>query len=500
MFAARLYAAMTGRHFEGPLPSSSQPVPSAPGSTIIVGLLDDLTCALLERIIDGPGCSAGLICAPTLDHLISIIPVRAAAVLSMRPSEHPVCIDVLPSLQCMCAQAGDRLVLGADCPDDILRSALNSGADILRISSHADGVDMWLPNQHIMCAIEENLSGPGMPTCIATQYCHRIDRPVSEIHSSARAVRVFEIAARVAMLDVCRGLIPAESIVSPQWGLLRRFIESPRIACILVTADYGFRPDGAVEPFISSLCLGESIGSALHTYVCSEDGQRAGRRFFIFGDPLLTVANSPANWGKLTSAHDLLPSELTIRECLLTALTALRNLPHTAETLSSIAKTLAPLGWARLMNADVSCHSSWTWSSSQAICDSCGLGMRHLALEATNSDCPRVIKTCQLCGPVADVPTDAVHTSFRWMSDNRMCLYNFRPSQWAGFAVVWTYNQADIVLEPWPSTENGEPAQTFALPRIMSTRALGPQRLGCLMVTPKSWYMWCQPANLGAQS
>jgi hypothetical protein len=92
-------------------------------------------------------------------------------------------------------------------------------------------------------------------------------------------------SARVLVLDVCRGLLPADGPLDPAWGFLYRMLHSPLIGAILTPWEITISDFTLTDVLSSALDRGVPAGRALAALLRSTAARRHGYRMCLLGDP-----------------------------------------------------------------------------------------------------------------------------------------------------------------------------------------------------------------------
>ena len=103
-----------------------------------------------------------------------------------------------------------------------VRGAMGEGAGVLVVNSHGDGVDIFLGQSLALCPLDRSAAEADRrraPSCCVRDFCHRFGQPTEQITGTDRVMSPDDVRARVALFDVCYGVLAADSIIDHRWAL-----------------------------------------------------------------------------------------------------------------------------------------------------------------------------------------------------------------------------------------------------------------------------------------
>jgi hypothetical protein len=507
---ARLYAHLTQRGFRE-AGSISELAACGPAAVIVTtgAFLHEELFGLLWSY-DPHLPTPGIICGGFSDGLRRQVLVRAAASrLSGEMTTRRVDLLLTGSVGDV---AGTHEVLGRDAGPQRVRDALGRNVGVLTLLAHSDGIDAYLGEGLTLCPMDRMLlqTDPSRrPRCVTTGYCHRQEGPIEE-WLDGELLAPETIAARILLFETCWGVMPPDGAVDPSWGLLPRFLDSPRLGAIVANAGVALVSPALVRPLAEAIESGTPVGSALSDFARSPEVRTLARRFVLFGDPAVSLptrtpvtawrAARPKRRGRarpdgprqigfllrailydITSGRRNLGQDLTTpAETALAALhryeSALWHGRPTEEGPSAVGPALRRALLPCLCRRGPDVYDAWLRYASLEVeqgrprerCFACA-GPRNLLTKLVASFPhlgigPRRISYCPRCGFVEDAPADSTFT-FRVYEGQSVRLGGELPNEhWAAALLIKPMVPDERVWWEWPSDGDGRPARSFAPP------------------------------------
>jgi hypothetical protein len=295
--AAALYAHLTGRQVR--MSTDISGLKKRPPPEVVITTTPQVTVELMDFLYPGEReePAPGLIFAADAPALHRAVLLRSAGA-AVCGRQDTTRLDLLPTVDIIDRfDSGSHTVIGAGAPASELRRAVLSGAAMVNVMTHSDGVDAFFGKNLTLCPMDhvrEGLRHP--PACQINGYCHRHDLSVAQAQVSGLLIRPEDFRARILVFHACWGLLLNGSLVHTDWGLASRFLASPALGAILTPWEYVLPEARDVRTIAQALCRGYSIGEAA-ALVMREPARSFGHRFCLLGDPrvrLLPPQNSDA--------------------------------------------------------------------------------------------------------------------------------------------------------------------------------------------------------------
>lgn len=285
--AGQLYAHLTGRQF---LPAADfAQVRDAAFPALVVTtphwLHSKLLAHLYERV-DAGGQAPGIICAEP-EALETQVLVRAAAATLAGPLRQRR-NDILPLTAIGRVICEEHATLGGRADPHEVRNALQQASGIILLDTHSDGVDASLGAKLTLCPMNHmppKADRRRANRCVHTGYCHRHERTVAEMLGSDTLLFPEDIRARILLLSVCWGLLPANGLVDAAWGIGARLLNSCTLGAVVTTWEIAFPNFSLLEELARSIQEGDTVGRALYQFNHSLAAQSSGLRLCLLGDP-----------------------------------------------------------------------------------------------------------------------------------------------------------------------------------------------------------------------
>jgi hypothetical protein len=302
--AARLYAHLTRRHFypASDLSQLKQADPLAVLVTTPPWLCGDLLTTLYDELDPG-SWAPGIICAEPQTLRLQVLARSAAACLS-GPLETRR-IDIFPAFEVGRFSLIDREVFGglADAADT--REALERGAGIVSVQTHSDGLDACLGPNLTVCPMNWmplNAGRSRSSRCVETGYCHRHESSLPDVLRSGWLMSPDDIKSRILIWDVCWGIMPANGLVDPAWGIGARLLANCSIGAVLTTWELSFPRPRLMNRVGTAIDEGKTVGEALYRFNRSSEAKQAGQRMCLLGDPRVRLPPRPKDISPSTAS------------------------------------------------------------------------------------------------------------------------------------------------------------------------------------------------------
>lgn len=539
---ARLYAHLTGRSYVvirclGDLHNYAD-------YSVLVTTFDHVNPTLLESIYRSSRVknTPGIICAPSQAELRLQVLLRSAALFFCRNSKPANrgslrWVDVMPHSSFQ-YKTKTRRVLGRTARRDSVRAALMSKADILRVVTTSDGIDVDIGKHSTICAIvrpEATADTTKSPRCVATGFCHRMHMPVEQALDSGVLLDPRFIRAKIMLWQTCLGVMVGSHVTDDRWGVGLQLLASETVGALISTCDYILTAAYCTETLAQEIGRGVPIGIALHNFHSARANETLAHRFFIFGDPDFTIHTYSSSdqrlvfkpergrikkRGKRPSPE---PQESTE---ILAMLKAIRSRPksergYEGELALSLARNwrgnlerdtgvladpefgtlqfqmrdaliryMISRRWARWMEDWLQHQVSTERLRAGKACPTCQTAPDTYCVSLDTAETVnRRLSICRRCGIIEDVPLNS-SISFSVSSTGRCNLSGTLPStDWLAYLIIFSDNQKETTLQRWPCTSAGIPREHF---RPKGDWPIGPLRLGFFMISG-SWYMLTQP-------
>ena len=193
---------------------------------------------------------------------------------------------------------GYQLLGGTTDPKEI-RTALASGAGLLLVSTHSDGIDAKMGKDLTLCPMDVVQTNSNLffsPVCFATQFCHRHTMSMQEFLRSDHFLSPEDIAAQIFILNGCQGLLLRSSLIDLNWSFAKRFSNSSSLGAIVTTWETVISIPNQTIFLAQNILNGMPVGKAVAIFNKSPEAKIFGRnRMCLLGDPRVTL---PAKSGK----------------------------------------------------------------------------------------------------------------------------------------------------------------------------------------------------------
>lgn len=190
--------------------------------------------------------------------------------------------------------------LGKLSPRDVVRDCIKSGAGVLAIDTHSDGVDAFLGTDLMVCNV------PSPPVDVAPQHslsctnqgeCHRLECSVEEALARNALLRPAEFRCCILVWNTCYSWIVDTDVLDRRWGILSALLRSSTIGAIVAVPGIYFN----VESHDHRNQLSDALASGLNVGTAVAQANHAPRMkhfrqyYTLFGDPrtrLVSISDS----------------------------------------------------------------------------------------------------------------------------------------------------------------------------------------------------------------
>lgn len=396
-------------------------------------------------------------------------------------------------------------VLGNSAGRRDVRAALASGAGVLNVVTHSDGIDALL-GPGILCPIGNwppARHNHKTPACVITGRCHRSGQSLEEVRTADFVISPALIRARVLLWQGCFGIRFQDSVVEPVWGLLPHFLANSSLGAVLTSWEVILPRPEISRLFIQFLFCGLSLGEALFATMEYPAAQAVGWRLCLFGDPSLKLPlidfhdgitqnptderpAKPFGWKRSSAQWGFIRTYLTLA------------LEHCSGEVANLAKDAlaAAVDLEQRMSAQVPrtqtrdldrqmrrallkyfCRRGTVpahdWMklaenfSTQGTehCDTCRQRTRTTVIRLGSGRWIRSLKMCPLCGIIEDKPRDWFSISIKVSDACAVLKGEFPRSHWTASLLVEPPLKERGFGVAWPRNPAGAPIRTFRLPR-----------------------------------
>lgn len=393
----------------------------------------DLLAKLVPR--DPEMSATGLLLAPDRDRLIEQAQLRATETARRSSPFH---IEVRNDLE-HGREVGPEgaVLLGRSTEPAEIREALNSGAGLLSLTTHADGIDAMLPGG-VLCPFDQlpaSMDEARLPICIRADYCHRLKRDFGSAQQDPELVRPDELAADILLLNVCWGFLAEPALVDPRLTLMHRLLRNPRVGAVVAPWEIITTSSHEIAPLTAMLRGGTRLGLAVSRFVNQMRRRRNPIPLCVFGDPDLRLTPPPRDKGAPPASREV-PTFLamylkavqsiledhqislheTAAEGVVKYYEAIEG-PGAAGTEPGLEATMRSSVLDFLVSRGGAISRNWesfglrpVFEDEEVPCDICEAPAKEaeVALKAPTLQ-PRRIRRCPRCGCFEDAPASAPH-------------------------------------------------------------------------------------------
>jgi hypothetical protein len=295
---ARVYAHLTGRELvraEGPGTTEL-----AREVTVVITREEHLSPELLDAMFPAvpfagpPGVSTGrgmpgLIYAPSAAQLRRRC--LCCAVTAVLPCQDRRVTYYLPTAPEGVRASGLKTTAGRETSATEAQRLLSSGAGLLALMTHSNGIDARLSAGVTLCSVKgrEVLGSNAVPNCVATSHCRVLNAPLDQALGGDRLWAPTLVRCGVLFWYACHGLLPAKGCLDVHWGLVRLiWLTAPIGAMMTSLANLALFDAEILSGLGDDVRAGADIGSSLARHLAR--GAHLGNRFCLLGDPRAALA------------------------------------------------------------------------------------------------------------------------------------------------------------------------------------------------------------------
>lgn len=300
---ARIYAFLTNRQFK--FVESIVELTSVPNLEILVSLLENIDLALVKALYEESGANdfaPGLIFGYDKEELNANVFVKSVALYG-RAVKSIQRFDFFASLYFDKQERGKRIIAGQHLGIDGLKALLSEKKDLLVIKSHSDGIDGRF-GKGVLCPVSEKYYEEAtchtanlkeVPTCIVSNYCHRLQCSLDEVKTDPRLISPFDISTRILFYNTCFGIPVNSKLVALKWSYARELFNNPNIGVLITT----WKPIAPIDSYVLQVAheleKGESIGQVVAHSNKQKDKTNSNTIYGIFGDPMIKLQSKQKN-------------------------------------------------------------------------------------------------------------------------------------------------------------------------------------------------------------
>jgi hypothetical protein len=261
---------------------------------ILVTTWSSITYSVLDWLYSTKRRAApGIICAGNPSELRRHV-ILAAVSSGLSPPDHGLTwTGVSPTCEFDTHSRGSLRIFGKAASAQAVRAAMGAGAGVLVVNSHGDGVDVFLGQSLALCPLDRRQTAADRlraPSCCVRDICHRYSQPTERVTGTDLVMSPDDVQARVALFDVCYGVLVADSIMDPRWALGPRLVANGGIGAFVTTWELVLLEPSKLEGLVEDLQRGATIGSAVGRFNRSVASRRTNTRLCVFGDPRTRAA------------------------------------------------------------------------------------------------------------------------------------------------------------------------------------------------------------------
>lgn len=420
-------------------------------------------------------------------------------------------IDINAMVDCgVCSLDGYSFLGNRSTPTEF-REAIASNAGLLSLTSHSDGIDVWLSEDLVFCPIRStdirDHASPA-PSCVVTGICHRCNRQLSQVVGSDLLLHPDIIRAHVMIICVCWGLYPSRHIHSTDSAFSRAVLQNLSVGALLTTWEINIHDLSVTAELFHNVSSGMTLGEALAIHLSSDASERKFHKMCLIGDPSIRLAesNEPDPFASVRTVIKMpVPSarciaSISILKLILSqfegaaASEAMESIVDYEKMLIEGLRYDEDLGdrFRRqavdfLSSHDTMLSKVWTPFADlvevfpeRKVCNVCDRRTitRKYALRIPGA-AARCETTCPSCGSISDSPADQ-SLSMSVKADGTIHLIGEIPNQrWHGRVVVERFFTKENTTWVWPEGDDGKPLRTFQVPEPFPAV---PFRLGLVLI------------------
>src|SRR6202050_2621215 len=293
--ASELYGDLTGPPHQ--ICENPRELTKVSGNDVVLCTTRHLTSSFMHSLYVQAARTGtpGLICAPSESALEEVCLQRFRQFVQQRP-ELSRRIFVYTSLDFKMATRGRDIFISGAQSRETLPSLLSSGADVLSIFGHSNGIDLSLPSRLYACPFVAGSAAPGLlkPPCQSDGICLRFhSRPtIEEAREAGWIVPLSILQAQILFLASCGVVKVHDGCIDPSYGLAAALLQQANFGVMVTTWRTEVTRPGCFNSLINNLSSGIPAGHAVHRFNTSGLAKDLGTSLCIVGDPCFALGKS----------------------------------------------------------------------------------------------------------------------------------------------------------------------------------------------------------------
>jgi hypothetical protein len=288
---AKLYSELTGRPFTYCTTVNDLQIT---GYDVVLCATAHLSASLMHKLyVEGDSPAPGLICAPNEQKLAQVCQKHVLR-LTQSPAP-PKRIFLYPTLDFPAQESGIDIVLSGTSQDRILCD-VSSGASVLSIVGHSDGIDLSLSARQFACPFFDDFSASNDELSVPCQVLGKcVKFPAQPSIAEAREMGLLaplaKLRADVAIIFGCYVLKVRDGTINPAYGLAPALLQKADFGALITTwrkEFYGGWPH--LGTLVNQICAGTMVGLAVRDFNRSAVAQQYGVNLCVMGDPCYVLA------------------------------------------------------------------------------------------------------------------------------------------------------------------------------------------------------------------
>lgn len=294
--AAAFYANLTGRPYQLHVSVDDLETNS---HDVVVCSTAQLTVALIHKLfVTGDARGApGLICAPNAADLMEVCRQQALRFIR-RQHTPPKRVFLYPTLDFESTEKDTDVILSGLASERVL-PAVSSGASVLSIFGHSDGIDLSLSARHFACPFLGNPAPDkdfGAP-CQSLGKCVKFPTmpSIAEAEQKGWIVPLSGLRADVGVIFGCYVLKVADGTIDPAHGLAAALLRQSDFGVLITTWRKEFYGGwNHLAGLVNDICSGTMVGLAVRAFNRSAAALQYGVNLCVVGDPCFTLEPNSA--------------------------------------------------------------------------------------------------------------------------------------------------------------------------------------------------------------
>lgn len=420
-------------------------------------------------------------------------------------------VDINALVDCGAYLGENYSFLGSRSTPAEFREAIASNPGLLSLTSHSDGIDVWLGRDLVLCPIRSadvNDHTHPAPSCVISGICHRCSRRMSQVVGSDRLLHPDAIRAHVMIFCVCWGLYPSRSVHSTDSAFSRAVLENLSVGALLTSWEINIQDLSDTTQLFHNVLSGMTLGEALAIHLSSHASENKFHNLCLIGDPSIRLAKSDApdpfahvrNIRKMPAPSARCIAALTLLRLILNCFEGAES-SEAMESIVAYEKMLIEgihynenvsdrfrqRGVGFLSSHDTMVSKVWTSFADpvevlpeRKACPICGRRtITRKYIMRLPGAAPRCETMCPSCGSVSDLPSD-LDLSMSVEADGTIHLNgDFRNEHWHARVVVERFHTNEKSSWIWPEGDDGKPLRSFRVPEPFPSI---PFRLGLVFI------------------